>query len=129
MKQAHVTGLLAALLVFDVVLSVTAFFFPQLWFDIFHGVNYVDPQGFLYRCAANWTAFALFQAVALIRWKRESWWLLIVAGVRFSDIFTDLTYYFVATDTTWFAFNLLLMGPVNFALGLLLVRMWKRFRS
>ena len=54
--------------------------------------------------------------------------LLHLLDEKFGPLEFDehLTYYFVATDTTWFAFNLLLMGPVNLGLGWLLVRAWKR---
>ena len=55
----RVHGLLTFLVLFDLVLVIWAGVFPELWFTAFHGVPYVDPQGFLRRCAANWAAFLL----------------------------------------------------------------------
>ncbi len=122
----RVTALLTALVIFDFILTTVAFFFPQLWFDVFHGVAYVDPQGFLRRCGANWAAFLLFQAIALWRWRREPDWLAVVAGVRLSDIFTDMMYANVAQDVTWFArLSLPGMGLVNLAMGVWFLRQYR----
>lgn len=118
---------LSFLVLFDVTLTTAAFFFPDFWFAVFHGVPYEDPQGFLRRCGANWAAFALFQAIARARWKQAPYWLAVIAGVRLSDIFTDLVYYFFAEDTTWFAdLTLPTMGLVNLALGLYFLRAYTR---
>src|SRR5262245_7064985 len=103
MTERRVGRVLAFLVLFDLVLTLWAGAFPELWFRAFHGVPYQDREGFLRRCAANWAAFLLFQSIALFRWKREAMWLAVVAGVRLSDIFTDVTYVIVAHDTTWFA--------------------------
>jgi hypothetical protein len=124
-RRTH--ALLAALVAFDATLVTWAFFFPQLWFDAFHGVPYVDPEAFLPRMAANWAAFFLMQLLALLRWRREPWWLLIVAGVRLSDIFTDLVYVLLARDRTWFALATLpVMGLINLLIGWYLIRAWKQ---
>jgi hypothetical protein len=121
-----VTATLAGLLALDVVLATVAFGFPELWFQVFHGVPYQDPEGFLRRCAANWAAFALLQAIALRRWRREPWWLLVVAGARLSDIFTDWTYLFFAHDVTWFArASLATTSPGNLVVGIFLVKRWR----
>ena len=40
------------------------------------------------------------QAIALIRWRRRPVWLAVVAGVRFSDLFTDLSYVLVVPILT-----------------------------
>jgi hypothetical protein len=126
MTDRRVTILLAILVGFDVVLTVWAGAFPRQWFAVFHGVGYDDPEGFLRRCAANWAAFALFQAIALACWRRDPVWLAIVAGVRFSDIFTDLTYVFAARDTTWFAkATLAPMSLINLGLGIVLLRAYR----
>jgi hypothetical protein len=122
-----ITPLLAGLVLFDATLTVWAFAFPQLWFDAFHGVAYVDPEALLPRMGAQWGAYFLLQLIALIRWRRESWWLVIVAGVRLSDAFTDLTYVAMARDLTWFAkATLPAMGPINALIGWLLLRAWLR---
>ena len=114
---------LASLFVFDVVLVIWAGVFPDLWFQAFHGVPYHDPEGFLRRCAANWAAFALLQGIACWRWKREPVWIAVVAGVRLSDVFTDLVYWIFAEDRTVFAHATLpFMGVINLALGIWLLR-------
>ncbi|MFO0724024.1 MAG: hypothetical protein U1E65_09595 [Myxococcota bacterium] len=114
----RLSALLGGLVAFDVGLTIWAGAFPGLWFWAFHGVPYADPQGFLYRCAANWAAFALVQAIALAKWRTAPVWLAVVAGVRLSDVFTDLVYVLVAPDRTWFALVALPpMGLVNLWLG------------
>jgi hypothetical protein len=126
-NEARATRLVGGLLVFLVALDLTltawAMFLPGLWFTVFHGTSYDDPEGFLRRCGANWAAFLLWQAVALVRWKKEPVWLAVVAGVRLSDIFTDLTYSIFARDTTLFAkLTLPPMFLVNLLFGLFLLR-------
>jgi hypothetical protein len=122
----HVHKLLVFLVALDVVLTTWAVAFPGLWFAAFHGTAYDDPQGFLRRCGANWAAFLLWQVVALVRWRREPVWLAVVAGVRLSDIFTDVTYVFVAHDTTLFArLTLAPMSVLNFLFGVFLLRAYR----
>ncbi len=82
---------LAFLVALDVTLAVWGFCFPRLWFSLFHGAAYVDPQAYLPRAAGNWSAFAILQALSLSRWKKAPHWLAVVAGVRLSDVFTDLS--------------------------------------
>jgi len=116
---------LTALVILDTTLVIWAFALPDLWFWAFHGLDGGPELAelFLRRCGANWTAFLLFQAVAWKRWRAEPAWLAVVAGVRWSDIFTDPTYALLSTDATWFTWATLpLMGATNFALGLFLFR-------
>jgi hypothetical protein len=130
MSERRVQSVLGFLVAFDVTLVVWAFLFPDLWFKAFHGIGYDDPQGFLRRCGANWAAFALCQAIAFVRWRADPMWLAVVAGVRLSDIFTDLTYSLVARDTTWFAkATLPPMSLVNLLLGLYLIRAYRVFAN
>jgi len=113
----RIPAILIALVFFDVTIAVIGFFFPGLWFRIFHGVPYNDPQGFLPRCAANWTAFALIQLIAFFRWKKDPVWLAMVAAARLSDIFTDLAYFWFCSDITLFGrASLLSAGPINLLL-------------
>lgn len=88
-------------LALDVVISVLAWTAPQTWFAIFHDTV---PQGLeialLRRAAGQWTAFALAQALALIFFRKKPLWLVIVAGIRLSDIFTDLFYMLSAQPLT-----------------------------
>lgn len=119
--------LLAGLVVLDIVLSGTCLFFPDLWFKWFHGVPYVDPQGLLRRTGAVWAAFTLLQFVALIRWQRYPHWLVLVAGVRLTEIFSDWTYLFFCSNITWFGRLALFVSPLgNLAFGWILLRTWAR---
>ncbi len=124
--ERRIHGLLVFLVLLDVVLTTWALVFPQLWFTVFHGVPYDDPQGYLRRCGANWAAFLLVQSIALVRWRRDAVWLALVAGVRLSDIFTDVTHSFVAHDTTLFAkLTLAPMSLGNLLFGLFLLRAYR----
>ena len=126
-NERNTTRLLVALLALDVVLSLWGYLLPELWFRIFHGVEYVDPQGFLRRCAGNWTLFAVLQAIALVRWRRDGVWLVVVAGVRWSDLLTDWSYLWFCSDITLFGrIALFSAGPMNFLCGLYLFKAFKR---
>jgi hypothetical protein len=116
-------ALLAALAAVDVTLAAWALASPRLWFAAFHGASYVDPEGLLPRMAANWAAFALFQLVALARWRKNPTWLAVAAGLRLSDIFTDWTYLAACHDVTWFGrAALLAASPLNVVAGWRLLR-------
>ncbi len=91
---------LAAFAVWDLVLGIGAAVLPGIWFDLFHGVEYVDPEALLRRTGAVWVAFALFHGVAFFRWKERPYWLVIVGGMRLSEVFADWTYLFMAQDMT-----------------------------
>jgi len=113
--------LLAFLVVLDIVLSTTAICFPETWFKVFHAAPYVDPQGLLRRTGALWVAFTLLQFVALIRWEKEPWWLVLIAGVRLTELFSDWTYIYVAESLTpWGKLGLFIAPPGNLAFGLYL---------
>lgn len=125
-----IDGVLFALLVFDVFVATIAFGWPDFWFQVIHGVPYNDPQGFLRRCGANWAAFALLQALALCRWKKASYWLVLVAGVRFSDVFTDWAYLWFASNVTLFGrVGLFLDAPANALLGWWMLRAYAQVNA
>ncbi len=127
-RARRASALLGFLFLFDVTLVIWAGVFPSLWFAAFHGVPYVDPQGFLRRCAANWAAFALLQGIAFVKWRESPRWLAVVAGVRLSDVFTDWTYLAFSHDLTPFAwFGLGVSSPMNVACGLALLRLHAAF--
>lgn len=128
----QITAVLLGLVIFDLVLTTWAFAAPDLWFALWHGVPYEgnDPEGFLRRCGANWAAFLLFQSIALWRWRRETFWVAVVAGVRLSDIFTDVTYAFFARDLTWAGAILLPGGSLmNVIVGFWLLAAYRRFQQ
>jgi len=125
--KARTNLLLAGLVVLDIVLSGTCLFFPDLWFRWFHGAPYVDPQGLLRRTGAVWAAFTLLQLIALIRWQRYPHWLVLVAGVRLTEIFSDWTYLFFCSNITWFGrMPLFISPPANLVFGWILLRTWAR---
>jgi hypothetical protein len=114
--------LLAFLVVLDIVLSTIAICYPDYWFETFHGAPYVDPQGLLRRTGACWVAFTLLQLLAFFRWEREPWWLVLIAGVRLTELFTDWTYmYFAESMTTRGRIGLFIAPPGNLAFGIFLV--------
>ena len=119
--------LLISLIVLDVTLSTAAFCCPRFWFTIFHGAEYVDPQGLLPRMAANWAAFALLQIIAYRKWKAQPHWLAVIAGVRLSDMFTDWTYLYFCQDITPFGrIGLFAMSPANVLIGWYLLRAYTK---
>lgn len=122
-----IQAVLFSLFCLDIALAVTGFFFPDFWYAIFHGAPYVDPQGLLRRCAANWAAFALFQGLALLKWRERPYWLVLVAGVRFSDILTDWAYLWFCSDVTLFGgIGLFCASPTNLVAGLYLLNSYRR---
>jgi hypothetical protein len=116
--------LLAFLVILDLVLSTTCLLFPDTWFMTFHGVHYdnLDVEGLLKRTGALWVAFTLLQLIALVRWRRAPWWLVLIAGVRLTELFSDWTYLYVAhTMTTIGKMGLFIAPPGNLAFGIFLV--------
>lgn len=115
-----IQAVLTALVLFDAILVVWAFAFPDLWFDVFHTAAQGSPGAvlFLRRCGGNWAAFLLFQSLAWAYWKEHHFWLAIVAGLRFGDIFTDPVYALMSDDPTWLSWvGLPAAGLINLALG------------
>ncbi|MBI3543095.1 MAG: hypothetical protein HY075_07470 [Deltaproteobacteria bacterium] len=124
--RRRISALLAGLVALDATLTVVAFGFPQLWFDVFHGEPYVDPQGLLKRTAASWLAFAACQALALFRWRSSPYLLVLVAGARFGDVLTDWTYVGVSHQLTPIGKVLLLSAsPMNLVAGLVLLAAYR----
>ena len=111
-------------LLLDLVISILAWSDPGQWFSFFHDSI---PQGLepalLRRAAGQWTAFALAHALALIFFRRRPVWLAIMAGIRLSDVFTDLFYMLSAQPLT--AHGWLVLAPlplINVAGVFLLLR-------
>jgi len=119
--------ILLGLFLFDVFLVLWVFLLPDSWFMLFHGAEYIDPQALLKRCGANWAAFAILQFCAFLKWKKAPEWLAIVAGVRLSDIFTDLTCMLLANNITWVGIlGFGLMFPINLFLGIYFLRAFRQ---
>jgi len=116
--RQFISLVLICTVVVDVVLSTTAIFYPAMWFRVFHGAPYIDPQGLLRRTGAVWVAFSLLQLLAVFRWAREPWWLVLIAGVRLTELFSDWTYiYFAQSLTPYGRLGLFIAPPSNLALG------------
>jgi len=109
-------------LALDVVISILAWTDPEQWFSFFHDSA---PQGLepalLRRAAGQWTAFALAQALALIFIRRQPIWLAIMAGIRLSDVFTDLFYMLSARPLTAHGWLVLAPLPLINAAGVFLL--------
>lgn len=121
--------LLAFLVILDVILSVTCLLFPDQWFMTFHGVPYDDrdPAGLLKRTGAVWAAFSLLQLIAFFRWEKAPWWLVLIAGVRLTELFSDWTYIYVAESiTTLGRLGLFIAPPGNLAFGWFLIWAYKK---
>lgn len=118
-------------LVEDTSIFVMAWLFPDAWFRFFHGVA---PAGldiaFLRRSAGQWAAFALAQGITLWRWRQNPVWLVIVAGVRFSDLFTDISYILAVPSLTTLGWVCLLPPPLLNLVGvIIMLRGYKDARS
>jgi hypothetical protein len=109
-------------LVEDTSLFVMAWLAPGTWFRLFHAAAPASLDvAFLRRSAGQWAAFALAQGIALCCWKKKPVWLVMVAGVRFSDLFTDLSYILAVPSLTTFGWACLLPPPVLNLVGVLLM--------
>ena len=115
--------ILGFLIILDIILSATCLFFPEQWYKFFHAAPYIDPQGLLRRTGAVWVAFTVLQIIAFFRWEKAPWWLVLIAGVRFTELFSDWTYvYFAESLTTLGKIGLLIAPPKNLIFGWFFVR-------
>lgn len=112
-------------LALDTVIAVLAWAQPDLWFRSFHntGPATVMEVALLRRSAGQWAAFAAAQALTLALWPRRPEWLAIAAGVRFSDLATDLSYILAAPAMTRLGWACLMPpAPLNLIGFLVLLR-------
>jgi len=97
----------------DTSLFLLAWLSPGTWFRLLHAAA---PAGFdvalLRRAAGQWLAFSLAQGIALWQWRKRPIWLVIVAGVRFSDLFTDISYILAVPSLTTLGWACLLPPPL-----------------
>jgi hypothetical protein len=110
-------------LIEDTSLFLMSWLAPDFWFRIFHGAA---PLGldvaFLRRSAGQWAAFALAQCITLWRYKKQPVWLAVEAGVRFSDLFTDISYIIATLPAlTTLGWALLLPPPLLNLLGVVIM--------
>lgn len=118
-------------LIEDSVLVLLSWIAPELWFQLFHGRNPASLDvPWLRRSAGQWLAFALAQAIALWRFEKNPVWLPIVAGARFSDLFTDLSYVIAVPSLTTLGWWLLMPPPIlNFAGFLILLAGYRQIEN
>jgi hypothetical protein len=111
-----------AALVEDTVLFVLAWAAPEVWFRVFHaGVPAGLETALLRRSAGQWAAFALAQAITLWRWPKDPIWLAVGAGMRFSDLFTDVSYIVAVPSLTTLGWILLVPPPFLNLLGVVIM--------
>jgi hypothetical protein len=119
---------LAGALVEDGALFVLSWLRPETWFHLFH---HADPAGLetalLRRAGGQWLAFALVQAIALWRWRAQPLWLVVVAGARVSDFFTDLSYIAAVPSLTPFGWTALIPPAfLNVAFAATMMAAWRQ---
>jgi hypothetical protein len=108
----------------DTVIFVLAWVAPDLWFRLFHdSVPTGLEVALLRRSAGQWAAFALAQAIALWCWRRRPEWLAVVAGIRFSDLFTDISYILAVPTLTRLGW-VLLLPPALLNLVGVVIMLW-----
>ena len=115
----------------DAAIFAVAWWWPDLWFHLFH---HTDPLGFdvalLRRAGGQWAAFALVQAIALVRWRARPLWLVIVAGARISDLFTDLSYIAAVPSLTPFGWAALVPPAfLNLAFAATMIVAWQQMTA
>ena len=115
----------------DTFLFLMAWLAPDLWFKVFHtSVPAGLEVAFLRRSAGQWAAFALAQAITLWRWQKQPVWLPITAGIRFSDLFTDISYILAVPSLTTIGWMLLLPPPLLNLIGvIILLRGYKQIQN
>src|SRR4051812_16069585 len=102
----------------DTVLFVLSWIAPDIWFRLFHaGVAAGLETALLRRSAGQWAAFALAQAITLVRWRKDPVWLAVSAGIRFSDLFTDISYILAVPSLTTIGWIVLTPPPFLNAVG------------
>jgi hypothetical protein len=121
--------LLFFLVLLDLFLAAVCLISPDWWFALMHGASYDDPAGLVRRMGAVWLAFLVFQLIALIKWKEYPALLVLVAGIRLTEIFSDWVYWFFAEQLSWFGhFGLLVAPPANLLFGIYLIKAYYEYK-
>ncbi len=118
-----INGLLLFLVLLDLVLFSICLFFPAQWVKLMHGIDSEDTLGLIRRLGAVWLGFFIFQTIALFYWRTHSWWLVLVAGIRLTESFSDWIYWYFSDHHTWFGhFGLLIAPPGNWLFAFILIK-------
>jgi hypothetical protein len=108
-------------LIEDATIFILSWVAPELWFRLFHhGIPAGLEVALLRRSGGQWAAFALGQAIVLWQWRRHPEWLAVAAGLRFSDLFTDLSYLIAAPSLTRFGKMLFPIFPILNIIGVII---------
>jgi hypothetical protein len=108
-------------LVEDITIFAISWIAPQVWFHLFHHSTGAGIEvALLRRSGGQWLAFALGQAITLWQWRRRPEWLAVAAGIRLSDLFTDLSYLIAAPSLTRFGQMLFPIFPVLNLVGVVI---------
>lgn len=122
--------LLLFLVLLDIVLSAICLLRPDLWTKIMHGTDYIDSLGIIRRMGAVWLAFFVFQLIALLMWQKQGWWLVVIAGIRLTEVFSDWFYWYFAEQLTLFGyFGLLIAPPSNIFFGIIFIKMYLKIHK
>jgi hypothetical protein len=109
-------------LIEDITIFVISWVEPELWFRLFHhGIPAGLEVALLRRSGGQWLAFAVGQAIALWQWRRRPEWLAVAAGIRLSDLFTDVSYLIAAPSLTRFGQLLFPIFPVLNLIGVIIL--------
>lgn len=92
---------LVFLLILDLARGVFAVGFPDSFHDGYHGRSRMDPTGLLRRAGGVWIGMALVDTAVLLFWAREPYLLLVVAGLRLTDVLPEWFHGWEEVDHRW----------------------------
>ena len=125
--KTKINLILLLLFLLDAALYTVCLFFPEFWIQTMNGAAYIDTLGLVRRLGAGWAAFFLFQFIALFKWQEEPYWLVLVTGIRWTELFADWVYlYFAESITPFGKICFLLSPPVNLFAGWYLLSCYKK---
>ena len=125
-NKKQINYVLLFLCFMDIVLPAWVFFFQESFIKFVHGEAYAEPTGLLERLGIVWFTFLIFHIITLIKWQKKPHWLVLSAGIRFTEMFADAFYIFSADDVGFFGWGFLSSPPANFLLGLFLLKSYEK---
>lgn len=129
-SSRNISILLGFLVLLDLFLAGICLLWPDQWGMLMHGMAYDDPAGNVRRMGAVWLAFLLLQGWALVDWRRLPHLLVLVAGVRLTEIFSDWVLWYHADSLTVFGhFGLLIAPPSNLLFGIYLLGAYRHYHD
>jgi hypothetical protein len=129
-RKFIINAILLGFAILDLAYAVAGLLFPEIWSKTIHGIEAIDLQGLLQRTAAIWAAFAVLQFIAFLKWQSKAYWLAMIAGLRFSELFADWTYLYFAQDLTWLGHaGLFISTPTNMAICWFLLKSYLKLQE